>query len=157
MFNSFHTCYLIFCQNCISHFGLENCSKLWCSDYWEMHYRVKNLTWTFLLMPPSPRQKRNYLFPADSIFRKSISLSRRGRENYGNGFFNPFSANFTKWSNTLKQFVGNLPTNCLSVFDHFVELALKGLIIFTKISSKLDKVYSKLVKSTLTKDFEQSK
>ena len=31
-----------------------------------------------------------------------------------------------KWSNTLKQFVGKLPTNCLSVFDHFVELA-KGL------------------------------
>ena len=28
---------------------------------------------------------------------------------------------------TLKQFVGNLPTNCLSVFDHFVKLALKGL------------------------------
>ena len=40
---------------------------------------------------------------------------------------NPLSANPTKWSNTLKQFVGNLPTNCLSVFDHFVELALKGL------------------------------
>ena len=38
---------------------------------------------------------------------------------------NPFSANFTKWSNTPKQFVGNLPTNCVSVFDHFVELALK--------------------------------
>ena len=28
---------------------------------------------------------------------------------------------------TLKQFVGNLLTNCLSVFDHFVGLALKGL------------------------------
>ena len=41
--------------------------------------------------------------------------------------FNPLSANSTKWSNTLKQFVGNLPTNCLSVFDHFVGLALKGL------------------------------
>ena len=41
--------------------------------------------------------------------------------------FNPLSANFTKWSNTLKQFVGKLPTNCLSVFDHFVGLALKGL------------------------------
>ena len=37
--------------------------------------------------------------------------------------FNPLSANFTKWSNTLKQFVGKLPTNCLSVFDHFVNLA----------------------------------
>ena len=40
---------------------------------------------------------------------------------------NPLSANITKWSNTLKQFVGNLPTNCLSMFDHFVGLALKGL------------------------------
>ena len=34
--------------------------------------------------------------------------------------FNPLSANPTKWSNTLKQFV-------LSVFDYFVGLALKGL------------------------------
>ena len=41
--------------------------------------------------------------------------------------FNPLSANPTKWSNTLKQFVAKLPTNCLSVFDHFVGLALKGL------------------------------
>ena len=41
---------------------------------------------------------------------------------------NPFGANFTKWSNTLKQFVGNLRTSCLSVFDQFVGLALKGLI-----------------------------
>ena len=36
-------------------------------------------------------------------------------------------ANFTKWSNTLKQFVGNLPTNCLSVFDHFMGLALRHI------------------------------
>ena len=35
--------------------------------------------------------------------------------------------NFTKWSNTLKQFVGKLPMTCLRVFDHFVGLALKGL------------------------------
>ena len=28
---------------------------------------------------------------------------------------------------TLTKFVGKLPTNCLSVFDHFVKLALKGL------------------------------
>ena len=40
------------------------------------------------------------------------------------------SANFTKWSNTLKQFLDKLATNCLSVFDHFVGLALKGLISF---------------------------
>ena len=40
---------------------------------------------------------------------------------------NPLSASPTKWSDTLKQFVTNLPTNCLSVFEHFVILALKEL------------------------------
>ena len=39
----------------------------------------------------------------------------------------PLSAKLIKWPNTLKQFAGNLPTNCLSVFGHFVRLALKGL------------------------------
>ena len=47
-------------------------------------------------------------------------------ESYQNVDFNPLSPNPTKWSNTLKQFVGNLPTNCLGVLDHFVKLALKG-------------------------------
>ena len=32
---------------------------------------------------------------------------------------NPLNANPEKWSNTLKQIVGKLPTICLSVFDHF--------------------------------------
>ena len=49
--------------------------------------------------------------------------------------FNPLSANFKKWPNTLKQFVGNLPKNCLSVFDHFVGLALKGLGFITRKST----------------------
>ena len=40
---------------------------------------------------------------------------------------NPLSDNPTKWSNTLKQFDGNLLMNCLSVFYHFVKLALEGL------------------------------
>ena len=54
------------------------------------------------------------------------SLCIQGREG------NYLSANPTKWSNTLTQFVGNLPKNCLSVFDHFVGLALKGFIyLFT--------------------------
>ena len=46
-----------------------------------------------------------------------------------NSNINPLSANPTKCSNTLKQFVGNLPMNCLSVFDHFLEFALKGLTL----------------------------
>ena len=41
---------------------------------------------------------------------------------WGDRGVNPVSANPTKWSNTLK-----LATNFLSVFDHFVKLALKGL------------------------------
>ena len=50
----------------------------------------------------------------------------------------PLSGNPTKWSNTLKQIVGNFLTNCLSVFDHFVGLALKGLKFQKKYSfSKL--------------------
>ena len=36
-------------------------------------------------------------------------------------------ANPTKWSNTLKQFVRSVAMNRLSVFDHFVGLALKWL------------------------------
>ena len=51
-------------------------------------------------------------------------------------FVNPLSANFTKWANTLKQFVGNLPTNCLNVFGHFVGLALKRVQKY-KIAEKL--------------------
>ena len=45
---------------------------------------------------------------------------------------NPLSANLTKWSNTLKQFVGKLPANCLGVFDHFVGLVqplLKNFVL----------------------------
>ena len=41
----------------------------------------------------------------------------------GLSIINPLNANPAKWSNTFKQ----KPTNCLSVFDHFVELAGKGL------------------------------
>ena len=42
-------------------------------------------------------------------------------------FFNSLSGNPTKWSNTLKHFVGYCRRIVLSVFDHFVRLALKGL------------------------------
>ena len=43
---------------------------------------------------------------------------------------NPLRAKSKKWSNTLEQFVDFLPTNSLSVFDHFVMLALKRLTHF---------------------------
>ena len=45
-------------------------------------------------------------------------------------------ANPIKWSNILKQFVGNLLTNCLSMFDHFVKLALKCYLRYKMITSQ---------------------
>ena len=58
-------------------------------------------------------------FQATGLFLSSL--------NTWDEWVNPLGANPTKLSNTLKQFVGRLPTNCLNVFEHFVELALKGL------------------------------
>ena len=39
---------------------------------------------------------------------------------------NHLSTNIIKWSNTIKQFVGKLSTNCLDVSDHFWDWRLKG-------------------------------
>ena len=67
--------------------------------------------------------------PLSRSFGKSSSsvLNVNGSSASGlKAMFNPLSPNPTKWSNTLKQFVGSL-ANCLSVFDHFMGLALKGL------------------------------
>ena len=49
--------------------------------------------------------------------------------NVGTYCVNSLNANPTKWSNTLKQFISNLPTKYLSVFDYFVGFALNGLTI----------------------------
>ena len=50
----------------------------------------------------------------------SMNFAKFERKPHGDCFFNPLRANPTKWSNTLKQFVGNLPKNCLNVFGHSV-------------------------------------
>ena len=47
-----------------------------------------------------------------------------------NNIFKFLSVNPTKWSNTFKQFLRKFPTNCLSMFDHFMKLVLKGLSLF---------------------------
>ena len=60
---------------------------------------------------------------------------------------NPLSTNFTKLSNTLKQFVGKLPTNCLSVFDHFVGLPLEGLMSTQWIKAEESSLFRGLTSS----------
>ena len=72
------------------------------------------LEWIYTLqLPKCPIVQRSF---------KNLSFY----DEYGK-LFNPLSANPTKWSSTLKQFVGFLPTNYLSVFDHFVGLSHKEL------------------------------
>ena len=75
---------------------------------------------------------------------------------------NPLSANPTKWSNTLKQFVGKLPTNCLIVLNHFVKLAFKGLkIIQRMITNQLlitsFQIMSQMMRKLLKKIFFSDK
>ena len=70
-------------------------------------------------------------------------------KNCHNVRLNPLSAIFTKQSNTLKQFVGKLPTNCLSVLDHFVGLALKRL---TSLSQSENANIQDLILAALTCD-----
>ena len=60
---------------------------------------------------------------------------------------NPLSTNPTRWSNTLKQFVGELPTNCLLVLEHFPGLTLTELIISSYVTCKLLK-YEKVICKT---------
>ena len=71
-------------------------------------------------------QSSTVLFPP--FFKYHVVFQDQSEDYIGEEDIIPFSANFIKWSNTLKQFVGNLPTNCSSVFDHFVGLALKRLL-----------------------------
>ena len=61
-------------------------------------------------------------------FENVYEVDGKRKQQWG---INPLNANPTKWSNTLKQFVRNLPSNYLSVFDHFVRLTLEGLKVLT--------------------------
>ena len=59
--------------------------------------------------------------------RKQIDYPVVYKDGNGKYIINPVRDNPKKWSDTIKQSVGNLPTNCLNVFDHFVWLVLKRL------------------------------
>lgn len=56
--------------------------------------------------------------------KKFLSIQTTGK--LVNWVWDPLSGNLTKYSNILKQLVHNSSTNCLSTFDRFVGLALKG-------------------------------
>ena len=68
-------------------------------------------------------QNSNYAMSIQSL---SILTLQRPLSTKKSCILHPLSANPTKWSNARWRW-SKLPTNCLSVFDHFVGLTLKGL------------------------------
>ena len=94
------------------------------SLYWH------NLNFSFIIIFPislhSTYTAWNFQFNAD-YQSQTITYAHPEINYHKKVYVNPLSVNPRKWSNTLKQFVGKLPTNWLSVFDYFVGLALKGL------------------------------
>ena len=101
----------------------SNCPLIWMLHSRKMEHRINSIHKRAL--------KLNYQNFHDPIFQelltkdKSVSVDQKNLQLLATEIFK--FTNPTKWTNTLKQFVGKLPTNCLSVFDHFVGLALKGL------------------------------
>ena len=82
------------------------------------HLVTQNIVYTF----SNSRDKK----PKRLLYPNIIKQLKNNME-----IINPLSTNPIKWSNTLKQFVSILPTNCLSVSEHFLKLAFKGLILHT--------------------------
>ena len=85
----------------------------------------------FSTIPISNYQHENIIIPFSLTILQSL---------------NPLSAKYYKMvKHTLTQFVGNLPANCLGVFDHFLGLALKELT-----SSNQEKVLFFLIRILIT-------
>ena len=83
----------------------------------------------------TPKVNSSIIIPKKIVYKGSLIQiwgieTKFVERRIGYSSTNPVNVNITKWSNTLQQF-GKLPTNCLSVFDHFVGLLLKGLSINT--------------------------
>ena len=80
---------------------------------------LKMVLLLLLLLPSSMCIILAYFFSSWFFFFNWCSISIERLIHFLEGLvFNPLSVNPTKWSNTLKQFFGKLPANCLSVFDH---------------------------------------
>ena len=85
--------------------------------------------------------RSNFFLERHNIWNLLSSLNWVSVMSSSKTVFNPLSVNPTKWSNTFKQFVGKLTTDCLSVFDHFVGLALKGISISSYLQYHLFRFY----------------
>ena len=82
-------------------------------------FYLTNFHWKYILWKWVQKQTSE-VFCEKGVPRNFTKLT--GKYLCESPFFNNV-AGLTKWSNTLKQFISILLTNCLSVFDHFVRPA----------------------------------
>ena len=98
-------------------------------EYFDYHMPISFYGYTFIILTYRSYKTCQNQHDCDRIrFSALDALLYQKIDNS----INTLRANPTKWSNTLKQFVRNLPTNYLSVFDYFVRLALKELKLIEK-------------------------
>ena len=90
--------------------------------FWNRHFRY---THTQIIA-------ENWFLKCNSV--KLSFCKNRDCQIFKKNYVNPLNDNPTKWWKTLKQFVDKLPTNFLSVFEHFVGLAFKRLMNECRIS-----------------------
>ena len=101
----------------------SNCRLIWMLHSRKMEHRINSIHKRALKLVY--QNFHDLIFQELVVKDKSVSVDQKNLQLLATELFK--FTNPTKWPNTLKQFVGKLPTNCLSVFDHFVKLALKGL------------------------------
>ena len=109
----------LICQYMKGHYN-TNPSLPKYSFTWDVGYCSEILKWVAKQSKTRVIWKTSYII---SNFCGQRSKEILAVMDFRNICLNPLSANLTKWSNTLKQFLGKLPANCLGVFDHFVGLA----------------------------------
>ena len=102
----------------------------WKRIYANFSFFLYSITYYYCFGNESSRCFRGQTSSVSVIFLQYIRVTSK---------INPLSANPTKWSKTLKQIISKLLINCLSVFDHFVGLALKGwnMLYFKRIPREI--------------------
>ena len=86
--------------------------------------QLRFMTWIYLL---AQIPCKSLFFISVGTWSSIVKLNLQLSNSHRRYCIYPLSTNFTKLSNAFKQFIGKLPTNCLSMFDHFVGLAPKEL------------------------------
>ena len=120
--NEIYTC--ISWYRKISWFPMKN---YWCQQNSKGVSRDSYIFWVFFRLGIAVTSFIIVGYVWQILWREALLVAPIREQSQKSPSWIGLTVNPTKSSNTLKQFVGNFPTNCLSVSDHFVKLAYKRL------------------------------